>query len=184
MHDDPFLVLSPPTTYPQTNPNLTPPTYKYTNKKQIFKYALPDRLNKPLATFCRKTGLPFACFYGRFGLFIPFKVGVRDGWMAPLPSTKSNLTNPPILSSHIPHTPTTHLTIDLPSLQPLTVLQVKLTSVVGRAIRVPSPIPNPTPEQVEALVAEYKREVTRVYYTYRPADAAERKLVLLDEFPW
>lgn len=61
---------------------------------------------------------------------------------------------------------------------------MKLTSVVGRAIRAPSAIPDPTLEQVEALVAEYKREVTRIYYTYRPADATGRTLVLLDEFPW
>lgn len=61
--------------------------------------------------------------------------------------------------------------------------KVNLSSAVGRAIRVPHPIPDPTPEEVEAVVTEYKREVTRIYYAYRPADC-DRDLVLLDEFPW
>lgn len=123
-----------PTNEPLPNPGPLPCPAQ-PNPSQIFRYLLPAPLNRRLATWCRRTGMPFAVFVGRFrSCFVPF--------------------------------------------------QVKLTSVVGRAIRVDAPVPDPSREAVEAMVAEYKREVTRLYYTYRPEDAKGRDLVLLDEFLW
>lgn len=40
------------------------PTYVF-NHTRVWRNALPGWLHRPLATFCRKTGLPFACFVGR-----------------------------------------------------------------------------------------------------------------------
>ena len=109
------------------------PVYHF-NHTRIFRYLVPESINKHISWLCRKSGLPFGLYYGRFGSpYIPFKT--------------------------------------------------KLTSVVGRAIRVEEAIPNPSPELVDAYVAEYKREMTRLYYTYRP-EGCEKELVLLDKYPF
>ncbi len=57
--------------------------------------------------------------------------------------------------------------------------KVPLTSVIGRAIRVQKSAGEPTEAEIEGLVEEYKAAVQRIYYTYRPA-GAERKLVMVD----
>ena len=127
------------------------PMYHF-NHTQTFSYSLPPSLNALLAAACRKSGLPGCFLIGRWGLFVPHKVKMFSVVGRPIQVRRRRCSS----SSNNGKIPGTE----------------EGMSKEGERYE-------PTEEEIEMVVAEYKEALRRIYYAYRAADG-QPELVLVD----
>lgn len=133
------------------------PIYHF-NHTQTFSYVLPPYLNAWLSVACRKTGLPGCFLIGRWGLFVPHKVDMFTVVGRPIPVRERirQMRDRKTRGGKEGKIPGTEE------------VRSRECSVV-----------EPTVEEIEAIVAEYKEALRRIYYNFRPV-GSKRELIMID----